>query len=57
MATLTAQKEAPFVLPTLPYPEDALAPIISAKTLRFHHGNAPHGLHRQGQRVGLGNRV
>jgi Fe-Mn family superoxide dismutase len=38
MATLTAQKEAPFVLPTLPYPEDALAPIISAKTLRFHHG-------------------
>jgi Fe-Mn family superoxide dismutase len=38
MATLTAQKEAPFVLPTLPYAEDALAPIISAKTLRFHHG-------------------
>jgi superoxide dismutase, Fe-Mn family len=26
------------VLPTLPYPENALAPIISAKTLRFHHG-------------------
>jgi Fe-Mn family superoxide dismutase len=38
MSTLTVQKEAPFVLPTLPYPEDALAPIISANTLRFHHG-------------------
>ncbi len=38
MATLTAQKEAPFELPTLPYPEGALAPIISANTLRFHHG-------------------
>ena len=24
-------------LPPLPYPEDALAPIISAETLRFHH--------------------
>ncbi|MBV8032463.1 MAG: superoxide dismutase [Betaproteobacteria bacterium] len=25
-------------LPPLPYPEDALAPVISAETLRFHHG-------------------
>jgi len=25
-------------LPPLPYPEDALAPVISANTLQFHHG-------------------
>jgi superoxide dismutase, Fe-Mn family len=28
----------PFVLPPLPYPQDALAPVISANTLSFHHG-------------------
>jgi superoxide dismutase, Fe-Mn family len=38
MATQTVQKAKPFALPPLPYPEDALAPIISANTLRFHHG-------------------
>lgn len=39
MATLTAHKEAtPFALPPLPYPEDALAPVISANTVRLHHG-------------------
>ncbi len=27
-----------FPLPPLPYPEDALAPVISAETLRLHHG-------------------
>jgi Fe-Mn family superoxide dismutase len=27
-----------FVLPPLPYAEDALAPHMSAETLRFHHG-------------------
>jgi Fe-Mn family superoxide dismutase len=27
-----------FELPLLPYGEDALAPIISAETLQFHHG-------------------
>ncbi len=27
-----------FVLPDLPYAKDALAPVISAKTLDFHHG-------------------
>ncbi len=38
MATLTARKEAtPFALPPLPYSEDALAPVISANTLRVHH--------------------
>ena len=25
-------------LPDLPYSPDALAPVISAETLRFHHG-------------------
>ena len=41
MATNTARKPAPplhFELPPLPYAEDALAPIISAETLQFHHG-------------------
>ena len=28
----------PFVLPTLPYAHDALAPHMSAETLDFHHG-------------------
>jgi Fe-Mn family superoxide dismutase len=27
-----------FSLPPLPYAEDALAPVISAETLQFHHG-------------------
>jgi Fe-Mn family superoxide dismutase len=27
-----------FTLPRLPYAEDALAPVISAQTLRYHHG-------------------
>lgn len=27
-----------FVLPELPYPADALEPVISARTLGFHHG-------------------
>lgn len=39
MATLTAKKETtPIALPPLPYPEDALAPVISANTLSLHHG-------------------
>ena len=28
----------PFILPPLPYTEDALAPVISAKTMGFHYG-------------------
>jgi Fe-Mn family superoxide dismutase len=28
----------PFVLPELPYDENALAPVMSAATLQFHHG-------------------
>ena len=40
MATATAAKaKSPhFTLPPLPYAEDALAPVISAETLRLHHG-------------------
>ena len=40
MATSVADKAKAlhFSLPPLPYPEDALAPVISAETLRLHHG-------------------
>ncbi|HEX7248856.1 MAG TPA: superoxide dismutase [Burkholderiales bacterium] len=38
-STARATQHAPhFDLPPLPYPEDALAPAISAETLRLHHG-------------------
>ncbi|MBL8836729.1 MAG: superoxide dismutase [Alphaproteobacteria bacterium] len=30
--------KAPFALPPLPYPDTALAPVISQNTLGFHHG-------------------
>jgi Fe-Mn family superoxide dismutase len=30
-------RRSPFVLPALPYAEAALAPVISARTVRFHH--------------------
>jgi superoxide dismutase, Fe-Mn family len=33
-----AQGAAMFPMPALPYPEDALEPVISAKTLSFHYG-------------------
>ena len=37
--TVAAQaRQLHFPLPPLPYPEDALAPVISAETLRLHHG-------------------
>jgi Fe-Mn family superoxide dismutase len=29
---------APFILPPLPYADDALAPVISANTMGFHYG-------------------
>ena len=40
MASTVAEraKALHFPLPPLPYPEDALAPVISAETLRLHHG-------------------
>jgi Fe-Mn family superoxide dismutase len=31
-------KSKPFSLPPLPYDEEALAPVISAKTMSFHYG-------------------
>src|SRR6202047_3550565 len=33
-----AQAAGPFSLPPLPYPEDALAPVISSTTIGFHYG-------------------
>jgi Fe-Mn family superoxide dismutase len=37
-ATAKAVQVPHFDLPPLPYPEDALAPVISAETLALHHG-------------------
>ena len=36
--TAVRQNTLQLSLPPLPYPEDALAPVVSAETLRFHHG-------------------
>ncbi|MFA5157190.1 MAG: superoxide dismutase [Candidatus Omnitrophota bacterium] len=36
-------KSSLFVLPALPYEEDALQPVISAKTLSFHYGKHHRG--------------
>ncbi len=36
-------KSGSFVLPALPYAEDALEPVISAKTLSFHYGKHHRG--------------
>ncbi len=33
-----ARAASPFVLPLLPYPENALEPVISARTISFHYG-------------------
>lgn len=33
-----AESDGPFQLPSLPYPVDALQPVISAQTMRLHHG-------------------
>jgi Fe-Mn family superoxide dismutase len=38
-----AEAAATFPYPTLPYPEDALAPIISANTVGFHFGKHHKG--------------
>ena len=37
-ADVSAQTKGPFGLPPLPYAEDALAPVISARTIGFHYG-------------------
>ena len=36
--SVLAQAHAPFVLPPLPYPDNALAPVISSNTIGFHYG-------------------
>jgi Fe-Mn family superoxide dismutase len=38
-----AAEAPPFELPTLPYPEDALDPYVSARTLSFHYGKHHRG--------------
>ncbi len=44
MATLAALETAtPHALLRLPYPEDALAPVISTRTVGFHHGKHHKG--------------
>lgn len=42
-ALLAAPATVTHVLPPLPYPEQALAPIISAETLSFHYGKHHQG--------------
>src|ERR1700685_2546440 len=37
-ASMATQAKAPLSLPPLPYADNALEPVISAKTLSFHHG-------------------
>lgn len=37
-APTIARAAAPHALPPLPYPEDALDPVISARTVGFHYG-------------------
>lgn len=43
VAPRRARGAAPHTLPPLPYPEDALAPVISARTLSFHYGKHHKG--------------
>ncbi len=43
MSSTTSQGTAPFTLPPLPYAENALDPVISSKTLSFHHGKHHKG--------------
>jgi Fe-Mn family superoxide dismutase len=39
----TAGAESPFALPALPYEENALEPVISARTIGFHYGKHHKG--------------
>jgi Fe-Mn family superoxide dismutase len=39
----TARAAVPHPLPALPYPENALEPVISAKTIGFHYGKHHKG--------------
>jgi Fe-Mn family superoxide dismutase len=40
---VTTPRAGPFLLAPLPYPDDALEPVISARTLRLHHGKHHQG--------------
>ena len=40
---VVAQRPAPHPLPSLPYPENALEPVISARTIGFHYGRHHRG--------------
>ncbi len=42
-ATFAAASEAPYSLPKLPYPVDALVPVISPESLAIHHGETHKG--------------
>ena len=42
-APAATQVDGPFVLPPLPFPQRALAPVISARTVRFHYGQHHKG--------------
>ncbi len=42
-ARTAEQGGAPFELPPLPWPEDALEPVISARTIGFHYGKHHKG--------------
>lgn len=43
MSARPTTRSAPHTLPPLPYAEDALAPVISARTLALHHGKHHRG--------------
>lgn len=51
-AGLRPARAAGHPLPPLPYPKDALEPVISARTLEFHHGK-----HHQGYVNNLNNLI
>lgn len=40
---ISAQADGTVTLPALPYPQDALEPVISAKTVGFHYGKHHQG--------------
>ena len=43
MSNEKIESAAPYVLPSLPYAENALDPVISAKTIGFHYGKHHKG--------------
>ncbi|QQS15170.1 MAG: superoxide dismutase [Rhodospirillales bacterium] len=43
VAVIRAARAAPLALPPLPYPDGALAPVVSANTIGFHYGRHHKG--------------